>query len=529
MTQTLFTLLESAAARHGDRPAVCYEGHTMTYRALLDSANRLASALAEHGAEPGQQVAFCFRKSIDAIVTMFALIRTGACYVPLDPAWPAERCAMICEDASIRLWTGSAPPAVGIGGIARAVCTSLTGAGSAPGSGATVDAERASGSTQQSVAFMTLSDAMQSAPPAWSPREPAGGIANLLFTSGSTGRPKGVQITTLSLLHYSQWVVDFFGLTTEDRVANHAPYNFDLSTLDIFAAVRAGAAMIPVPEKLKMFPYQMAKFIADERITTWYSVPSALIMMQLRGKFREHDLSALRHVIFAGEVMPKPALQALAADLPPVTLTNLYGPTETNVCTYHSCTAVDLADDGPVPIGVPISDTRVWIVDDAMQSVPAGDAGELLVAGPTVTTGYFGDATKTAERLAPAPDGDGMAYRTGDRVRARADGVLMFEGRIDRMIKARGHRIEPGEIEAALAKHPAVKEAAVVPIPDPVFGNRIKACLAPRDGASLVEADLAAFCKTHLPPYMLPDIWAFYPALPRTDREKIDLQQLMSA
>ncbi|GJQ25530.1 MAG: D-alanine--poly(phosphoribitol) ligase [Phycisphaerae bacterium] len=528
MTQTLFTLLEAAAARYGDRPAVCYEGRTLGYAALLDASSRLAEALADSGAGPGEQVAFCFRKSIDAIVTMFALIRTGACYVPLDPAWPAERMAMICEDASIRLWTGSGPPAAGLGGIDRAICSSLAGAGSASGSGTTVDAGRASGGGSGSVSIMTLSDAMQAAPPAWAPREPAGGIANLLFTSGSTGRPKGVRITTLSLLHYSQWVVDFFGLTAEDRVANHAPYNFDLSTLDIFAAVRAGAAMVPVPEKLKMFPYQMAKYIADERITTWYSVPSALIMMQLRGKLREHDLSALRHVIFAGEVMPKPALQAIAAELPPVTLTNLYGPTETNVCTYHACTAADLADDGPVPIGKPISDTRVWIVDDAMRPVPAGDAGELLVAGPTVTSGYFGDAVKTAERLVPAPDGDGTAYRTGDRVRARADGVLMFEGRIDRMIKARGHRIEPGEIEAALAKHPAVKESAVVPIPDPVFGNRIKACLAPRDGASLVEADLAAFCRAHLPPYMLPDVWAFYPSLPRTDREKIDLQQLMS-
>lgn len=528
MNHTLFTLLEAAAARYGDRSAVCYEGRTLTYGALLDSSNRLAATLVEHGAGPGEQVAFCFRKSIDAIVTMFALIRTGACYVPLDPAWPAERCAMICEDVSIRLWTGSGPPTAGLGGIERAICSSLAGAGSASGRGTTVDAGRASGGESESVSIMTLSDAMQTAPPAWAPREPAGGIANLLFTSGSTGRPKGVQITTLSLLHYSQWVVDFFGLTAEDRVANHAPYNFDLSTLDIFAAVRAGAAMVPVPEKHKIFPYQMAKYIADERITTWYSVPSALIMMQLRGKLREHDLSALRHVIFAGEVMPKPALQAIAAELPPVTLTNLYGPTETNVCTYHACTAADLADDGPVPIGKPISDTRVWIVDDAMRPVPTGDAGELLVAGPTVTTGYFGDLVKTAERLVSAPDGDGTAYRTGDRVRARADGVLLFEGRIDRMIKARGHRIEPGEIEAALAKHPLVKEAAVVPIPDPVFGNRIKACLAPRDGASLVEADLAAFCKTHLPPYMLPDVWAFYPALPRTDREKIDLQQLMS-
>lgn len=505
MSDSLYQLLENAALRYADRPALAFNDETLSYPELSDRSRRLAAMLMDHGAAPGQRVAFSFTKSIDAIVALFALIRTGATYVPLDPTWPAERVAMICDDADISLWVGSRAP-TGIKRIRTSIVSMAEG-----------DA-------------IPLSSADRSPPAAGDVPAPKRGIANILFTSGSTGRPKGVEITTESLLHFSKWVVEEFELTNKDRVANHAPYNFDLSTLDVFAAVRAGATMVPVPEKLKMFPYQMAEFIADQRISVWYSVPSALIMMQLRGKLGEHNFAALRHILFAGEVMPKPALQAIAGEIAHPQFANLYGPTETNVCTYHRVTAEELANDEPVPIGRPISDTRLWFLDEsgsARDTTQAGtEGGELLVAGPTVTSGYHGDAELTAKRVVPSPDHRGMAYRTGDRVHARPDGVLMFDGRIDRMIKCRGHRIEPGEIEAALAAHHTVREAAVIPLPDPVFGNRIKACVAPRDGATLSDVELIAFCRERLPSYMLPDVWQFYSALPRTDREKIDLQAL---
>jgi amino acid adenylation domain-containing protein len=503
MDESLFTLLDRATIDCSSRPAISFGETTCSYAGLRDKSLRLANLLSEHGARPGERIAFCFRKSVDALVAMFGIIRTGAAYVPLDPTWPVERMQMICDDSGIRIWTGTDPP-IGITGIVKAF------------------------TSKGSDVAIPLARVNEASPMVGDVPSPSRGIANILFTSGSTGRPKGVEITTRSLLHFSQWVVDEFQLGSDDRVAGHAPYNFDLSTLDIFAAVRAGACMCPVPERLKMFPYQMAKFIADEKISVWYSVPSALIMMQLRGKLGEHDFSSLRHVIFAGEVMPKPALQAIAGEIPHATFTNLYGPTETNVCTYHRCGPADLSDDGPVPIGRAISDTNLWIVNDGGAPLPAGLAGELLVAGPTVTTGYHGDSEKTAERLVTAPDGREFAYRTGDRVRRRDDGVLMFEGRIDRMIKCRGHRIEPGEIEAALARHPSVKEVAIVPMPDPVFGNRIRACLAARDGKALAESDLVSFCRDRLPTYMMPDEWAFFAELPRTDREKIDLQKLAS-
>ncbi len=548
----IYSLLSQAALRFGRNRALEFGEDRLTYAELDDAARRTATLLAELGAEPGERVAFCFSKSMDAVVALFGIARTGATYVPLDPSWPAERINAIVEDAGIRLWVGGATPPAGVSGI-RASAT-IRPPLSMPDNGAVL-----------------LADARRRTPMEGELPACASGLANILYTSGSTGRPKGVEITALSLFHFARWGAEAFGLTPDDRLSNHAPYNFDLSTFDIFAAVAAGATMCPVPESLKMFPYQMAKFIAERRISVWYSVPSALAMMQLRGKLPEHDISALRHVIFAGEVMPKPMLKALAADLPRATLTNLYGPTETNACTWHRITREDLQCDEPVPIGRPISDTRLWIVIDpdavgersdepivnssgnagAMPKRSAGvlDArgmtavqyarnaahtgveasGELWVAGPTVTTGYFGDAEMTRMRRVPAPDGDGLAWRTGDRVQMRPDGVLLFEGRMDRMIKARGHRIEPGEIEAALCRHPAVRQAAVVPLADPVFGSRIKACLSLRDGAAADEAALAAHCREHLPAYMMPDAWQFYEALPETDRGKVDLLALQTA
>ena len=353
--------------------------------------------------------------------------------------------ATICRDAGIELWVGNVAPPIPLRTIFAPPATG-------PG-----------------VPITAAADV-----PVGEPAEPAGGVANILFTSGSTGRPKGIEITTRSLLHFSRWVVETFGLSPADRVANHAPYSFDLSTLDVFAAVRAGATMCPVPEDIKGLPYQVARLIAEMKITVWYSVPFALTIML--DKLGTHDLSSLRHVIFAGEVMPNATLRAMARSLPHATLTNLFGPTETNVCTWHRVTLEDLAADTPLPIGRPIADTRVWILDEAGR--PAEGAGELLVAGPTVTKGYFGDPEMTARRLTPAPDGDGLAYHTGDLVSRRPDGVLLFHGRHNRMIKCRGYRIEPGEIEAVLGRHPAVKEAFVFLVADQESGERLKACVA---------------------------------------------------
>jgi amino acid adenylation domain-containing protein len=498
MSDSLYDLLGQAAARAPDHPAVSFRGRQLTYRQLREESDRAATLLAGLGAGPGRRVAFCFRKAPEALVVLFGLTRTGAAYVPLDPSWPADRQEVICREADISLWVGNVAPT--FSGLRHVV---LAGARSG-----------------EAIPFDPAAHPPAQAPPA----RPQGGVANILYTSGSTGRPKGIEITALSLLHFSKWVVDYFELGPADRVANHAPYNFDLSTLDIFAAVRAAATMCPVPEETKVLPFQMARLIAQEPITVWYSVPFALAAML--PKLPAHDLGRLRHVIFAGEVMPKPVLQELARALPHATLTNLYGPTETNVCTFHRVEAADLADPEPLPIGRAIADTRLWLVDEQGAPLEGAGPGELLVAGPTLTSGYFGDPEFTARKLVAAPDGNGLAYRTGDVVSRRPDGVLLFHGRADRMLKCRGYRIEPGEIEAVLGRHPQVSEAAVLLAGKPGQGERLLACVAGAGGAHPSEAELSDWCRRSLPAYMIPEEWRFFEALPRTDRGKIDLQRL---
>jgi amino acid adenylation domain-containing protein len=492
MSDSLYALLEQAAAAVPDHPAVLFRDRRLSYLQLLDDSTRASALLAEQGARPGRRVAHCFRKSPEALVALFALIRTGCTYVPLDPAWPPDRIRTICRDAGVDLWVGNVAPPFSIPSVFAPPCT---------GPGVPLAAAASS--------FCEVA-------------APDGGIANILFTSGSTGRPKGIEITARSLLHFSHWAVDSFAIGPDDRLANHAAYSFDLSTLDIFAAVRAGATMCPVPEEIKGLPYQMVQLIAEKKITVWYSVPFALTLML--DKLSANNLRALRHIIFAGEVMPKPTLRSLAQSLPHAVLTNLYGPTETNVCTYHRVTPEDLVDEGPLPIGQAIADTRLWILDEADQ--PTETAGELVVAGPTVTAGYLNDPTLSARRLMPAPDGEGLAYRTGDLVSRRGDGVLAFHGRRDRMIKCRGYRIEPGEIEAVLAQHPAVKESFVFLASDAASGDRLKACIVCDPQSGPTEGELAAHCRLYLPPGMLPDEWQTLEALPRTDRGKVDLEAL---
>jgi len=504
MSTSLYSLLQSAAAAHGNRTAIEFGDQSITYAAMLDRVDRLAGFLHHRGIRPGMHVALCFRKSIDAVVCLFGLNRTGAVYVPLDPAWPAHRIETICRDASIRHWLGTNSPPDGAGDFELQLTDS--------------PAPRA----------VHLPSTLTALPMPGDGLVPPDDVCSLLYTSGSTGAPKGVRISGRSLLHFSRWAVDTFHLTHHDRVANHAPFHFDLSTLDVFGAVRAGATLCPVPDRIRGFPVELARFIEDRRISVWYSVPSVLAQIADRAWSHRPAAESLRVVLFAGEVMPKPAVIQLARMLPGARLANLYGPTETNVCTFHPVTPQDLVDDGPLPIGRPIDETRVWISDSAGRVDPALNAGELWVAGPTVAAGYH-RVPQSPTAFVPAPDGIGYAYRTGDLVRRRDDGVLHFEGRIDRQIKARGHRVEPGEIEAVIAGHPAVREVAVVPIPDPRFGHRILACLASQDRETSTRDEIAAYCRSRLPGHMVPDAWLFQEALPRTDRGKIDvlaIQQL---
>jgi acyl-coenzyme A synthetase/AMP-(fatty) acid ligase len=280
-------------------------------------------------------------------------------------------------------------------------------------------------------------------------------------------------------------------------------------------------------------PARLAPLIAEQRISVWYSAPSILSLLAQFGDIPSRDYSALRIVLFAGEVFPVKHLRTLTRLLPAPAYYNLYGPTETNVCTFHPVPS-DVPDERtqPYPIGRVCSQLRARVVDEAGRDVARGQEGELCIAGPNVMQGYWNLPEQSARAFLEGDgerwylEGDGERwYRTGDVVTEDADGVYTYLGRRDRMVKRRGYRVELGEIEACLYRHPAVAEAATVALPDEE-GVRIKAFLACREGKRPSLIELKRFCSEHLPLYMVPDLFSFHPVLPKTSTDKIDYQKL---
>src|SRR6266704_3083480 len=355
-------------------------------------------------------------------------------------------------------------------------------------------------------------------------------LAYILFTSGSTGTPKGVMLSHLNALTFVNWGFDTFGITAQDRLSNHAPFNFDLSVFDIFVAVKAGAAISLVPEGLSVFPVQLSSFIQDQRITVWYSVPMVLSLLQLRGKLEERDLSALRLVLFAGEVFPTKHLRALMQKLPHPRYANLYGPTETNVCAYYEVEPIALEESAPIPIGKPCANTALVAIDaEGRKVTEPGKEGLLYARGSIVMQGYYGRPKESAASFIRSPFAAGREenlYCTGDWVTIDEKGNYLFVGRKDHMFKTLGYRVELGEIEAVIVAHSAVEEAVVLAISDDEIGNTIRAIVTLCDSRSVTSPELKRHCAEKLPLYMIPEEIEFRDSLPRTGNGKIDRQRL---
>ncbi len=520
MTYLLHHLLSESAARLPDKEAVRFEGVGLTYAQLEALTNQLARMLRDAGVRRGDRVGIYVHKSLAAVIGVFGAMRAGAIYVPFDANAPAKRLAYITRNCDIKVLvtSGQVSGLIGLLSEETPVQTVIL----------TDDQQPADLPNQvQAISWAEVRQQGDESVP------PSGAIetdlAYILYTSGSTGEPKGVMISHRTILTFVKWSCETFHMTPSDRVTSHAPLHFDLSTFDIYVTLKAGGTVVLVPERLSVFPVQLADLLQNERITITYLVPSILSLMITYGKLDAHDLTALRAVLFAGEVFPIKSLRQLATAIPHADFYNLYGPTETNVCTYYKVQPTDLTPDRtkPVPIGIACENTEVFAVDDRQQLVTEpGREGELWVRGSCVAQGYWGDADKTATNFvsnAFQPHFRDVAYRTGDIVTLAEDGSnWVYVGRRDHMVKSRGYRIELGEIEAALHAHQQVKEAAVVTIPDDLIGNRIKAFVVPLPGDNLSRQDLEAHCSRILPRYMLPETFEFRDELPKTSTGKIN-------
>lgn len=518
MSYTLHGLLERSARSYPDHPAAVDGDRSLTYAELDAAANRLANTLRTLGIGRGDRVGLYLEKSLEAVIGVYGILKTGAAYVSIDIKAPTARSGYIVGNCGITVLVSTAD---------RREAWSELADGSTLQTVVVVDGDA------EAVDGVTLvSRSTVDAAPAGNPDVPVIDLdlAYIIYTSGSTGAPKGVKLTHRNAMVFVNWTVEEYGIVHDDRLSSHAPFHFDLSILDLYSSSHAGATLFLVPAMASVFPVKINRFIADNRITVWYSVPSILSMVLQRGKLEQDAFPDLRWMLFAGEVFPTKFLSRLMGLLPHVRFSNLYGPTETNVCTFYNVSEIPDPEGGDIPIGRPIPNTDGYVVDENGNLVPTGEVGELWIRSGTVMAGYWGDPQRTAERLVPNPFGGeivDMVYKTGDLVREDANGDYTFLGRRDNQIKSRGYRIELGEIETAMYKHADVVEFAVVALPDDLITNRLIGFASVKNG--ITEADLLHHCKQAVPPYMVPEHFQVLEVLPKTSTGKINRQELKAS
>jgi amino acid adenylation domain-containing protein len=517
MAPALHQLLDASVRARPDAIAVVDPGvGTIRYRELGALSDALRDRLQELGVRPGDRVGLYLRKSIEAVAALEGALKAGAAYVPVDPAAPPARGAYVLHDCGARAIVVERE-------FQAALEIELGRLGGPLPPLVVLDGTRGGASLREA-----LERAQAGAPaPRGTTVDPGpDALAYILYTSGSTGRPKGVMLSHRNATSFVDWCSEIFAPTPEDRFSSHAPFHFDLSILDLHLALKHGATLVLVGSEVGKDPARLAPLIEEQRISVWYSAPSILGLLAQHGDLARRDLSALRAVLFAGEVFPVKHLRALQRLLPAPAYYNLYGPTETNVCTFQRIP--DRIPDErtePYPIGRACSHLRTRVTDAEGAELARGEEGELCVAGPGVMQGYWNLPEQSARACFTDAAGERW-YRTGDVVVEAPDGSYTFLGRRDRMVKRRGYRVELGEIEACLYRMEQVAEAAVIALPDEDSGVRIKAFLACRAGARPSLIALKRFCAEQLPLYMVPDQFSFQPALPKTSTDKVDYQRL---
>jgi amino acid adenylation domain-containing protein len=519
----LHQLLTEAAASSPNREAVRCAGRSLSYRELEAASNGVARTLMAADVRPGDRVGIHVPKSVEAVAAIYGILKAGAAYVPLDPQAPLSRLTTVASDCRVAaVVTTRTRAAALLDRLAEQTPRMVVLVDDADGDAG------GDGLPELGCPAVLYTDAT-SDPRASDPAVPMidMDLAYILYTSGSTGAPKGVMLSHRNALAFVKWSARRIGVTEQDRISNHAPLHFDLSVFDLFLAALGRASVVLVPEEEAFFGTSLVRFISVERITIWYSVPSALMLITKAlpgpGAFPQ-----LHTVVFAGEVYPTARLRELRSLLPGVALWNLYGPTETNVCTYLPVERIP-DDDRTLPIGRACENTEVFAVRDDGGRAGVGEVGELFVRGPTVMKGYWGRPEATAAVLAPHPLvpelGDRM-YRTGDLVRLRPDGDYDFLGRRDHQIKSRGYRVELGDVEAALNSHPAVALAAAIAVPHEEWGTAIVACVVPGKGGTVTERQIRSHVASRLPRYMVPARVQVMSDLPKTSTGKVDRRRL---
>ncbi|MGC2781044.1 MAG: amino acid adenylation domain-containing protein, partial [Bradyrhizobium sp.] len=492
----LHELFAAQVGRTPDAVAVMFEGEQLSYRELDGRSNQLAHYLRRLGVGPEVVVGLCIERSLDMVIALLGILKAGGAYLPLDPGYPTERLSYMLHDAG-------APVIVTQQRLARLLPAHA---------GRVVELD---------AGWTAIAAEPQQAPVSSS--SPAN-LAYVIYTSGSTGRPKGVANTHGGIVNRLLWMQAAYRLAPGDRVLQKTPFSFDVSVWECFWPLIEGVSLIVARPEGHQDPFYLAELIQREAVTIAHFVPSMLQVF-----LETEDIArcvSLRAVMCSGEALGG-ELKARFLRRSPSELHNLYGPTEAAVDVSAFACRLD-ADAVSVPIGRPISNTQLHVLDGHGELVPVGVAGELYIGGAGLARGYHGRADLTAERFVPSPFGDGARlYRTGDLARWRADGELEYLGRLDHQVKIRGFRIELGEIEAALAEHAGVSQAVVVAQEDGSGDTRLVAYVVGKE-KQFDAAELSTYLKRRLPDYMVPATSAFVvlDQLPLSPNGKLDRNAL---
>ncbi|MBZ5601915.1 MAG: amino acid adenylation domain-containing protein [Acidobacteriia bacterium] len=493
--RSVHALFEDQVQRTPEARAVESRDRSLTYAELNARANQAARCLRLRGAGPGQMVGLYAARSIDAVVGMLAILKTGAAAVPLDPAYPRHRLEMMIADTGMKLALGEGVAEYGVETISLG--------------------ETAGQSTEDPESAAEPEDA-----------------AYVIYTSGSTGRPKGVVLTHRGLVNHHVFARRFYDLGPRDRVLQSSPISFDISLEEIFPALASGAAVVIRPDEVVPGGRDFLNWIEQKRITVldlptglWHQWTSELAAL------RRPLPDGLRMVIVGGEKAQTSAfLKWREVAGTSIRWINTYGPTEASIiASAYEPGDREIDSRLPLPIGRPVAGARIYILDRHRQPVPIGVPGELYLGGEILARGYLNQPQPNAERFVEDPFIPGArCFKTGDIARFLDDGNIEFIGRADRQVKIRGYRVEPGEIESLLLQHPGVADAAVVDQDDGAGQLRLVAYVAD-PSLRADENELRRLLKAHLPDYMIPSAFVVMAELPRTDRGKLDRSRLPAA
>ena len=486
-------LFEEVAAASSNSIAIIFASEQLSYGELNLRANRLAHRLRRIGVGPETLVGCCIERSLDLIVALLAILKAGGAYVPLDPSYPKERFDFLLKDTNTPVMLTQKSLAA----IALA---------------------------EPSVNWLCVDDdytpptATDDANPA-----PAGGptsLAYVMYTSGSTGRPKGVMVENRSIVRLVR-ETNFCKFGPEEVFLQFAPISFDASTLEVWGPLLNGGRLVVMPPHSASLE-DLGRTIREQGVTTlWLTAGLFNLMVEQR----LGDLRPVRQLLAGGDVLSSHHVRVVLENMTECTLINGYGPTENTTFTCcHAMHAGEVVPDS-IPIGKPISNTRVYILDEQMRSLPPGEAGELYAAGDGVARGYLNYPEATAEKFFADPfhnESGGRMYRTGDLARWRKDGTIEFLGRIDNQVKINGYRIEPAEIEAAMRRHSGVKDACIVLDADGNGSKRLVAYYVASTMASLSSQELRDDLAAKLPQFMVPALFVAIDSLPLSPNGKVD-------